>query len=1032
MASKALKGLTIEIGGDTTKLGKALEKTEKQSQGLSKELGDINKLLKLDPKNTELLAQKQKVLADAIGSTEEKLDTLREAEKQVQEQFKRGEVSEEQVRALQREIIATEKKLDSYKNAAKEAAEASEKLADGADEAAEELDDQADKTEEAEDASLDLDDAVGKLAAGGLAALAAAAVGAVTAIVALAEESREYRTEMAKLDTAFVNVGHSSEAATKTYEALQSVVGETGQAVEASNMLARLCKNEEELAEWTEILTGVYGTFGASLSIESLAEAANETAKNGAITGSLADALNWAAEEGEDFGVVLKENIKFTKLEKKELDKLTDSQREEYEAREKQYNEIEEYNKKVEEAATAEDKFNIALENCADEQERQQLITKTLSKIYGSAAEQYKMTNKEAIRANEVTEKWNKATAKIGKTVEPVVTDIKELGIAVMEDAGEPLKDMADFIRTKLLPAVKNFGTWVRNNAPAIKTAIVTTTTVFVAYKAAVLASELATKGWTVATLAQAAAQKVLDAVMAASPWGLVLTAVAGLTAAMVSLTIEMSKAEGPVNVLTKEEKELMSAADEAAESFRDQKKATEEALQGITANMGYVSDLSEELFTLADASGEVQEKDQARAQFILNEMNAALGTEYEMVDGVIQQYNTLKDSIEGVMQAKLANSLLEAAEADYLAAREEQNRALENTNLHYEEYQAQLEQTKKAEEDYEAFAADYREKLTSGAYAFSQTSKSIDDWLLGVKQAKLENEKELLAEKENAYNTSAQSVGSYYYTIADYEEAQQAVLEGNYQKAVDILSRKGGSYAEYSDKVDEETAKVLDSLYQEAVTAGLEAERTKKNFEKGVDGYTEEMVKEAEKGYEDALDEFATAYADAEGVGEDLGDGLSGGMENKRSSLLSKARSLVTGIIGAMRDEADSHSPARKTIAFGEDVGEGAEIGIDKKTEDVARAARNQAAAILDAYSAQEVAGQKALRNVAEQQAARQTTGQMAAATANGPMLEKILTAIEKGQVLLLDGEAVVGGTAAKMDNALGRRRALASRGAI
>ena len=111
MAGKTIKGLTVEIGGDTTKLGEALEKVNKKSSDLSSELGSINRLLKLDPKNVELLTQKQKVLAEAIGNTEDKLKTLREAEKQVQAQFEKGEVSESQYRELQREIVATENKL---------------------------------------------------------------------------------------------------------------------------------------------------------------------------------------------------------------------------------------------------------------------------------------------------------------------------------------------------------------------------------------------------------------------------------------------------------------------------------------------------------------------------------------------------------------------------------------------------------------------------------------------------------------------------------------------------------------------------------------------------------------------------------------------------------------------------------------------------------------------------------------------------------------------------------------------------------
>ena len=114
MASGAggkLRGITVEIGGDTTKLGKALEKAETQSRSLQKELKGVEALLKFDPKNTVLLTQKQELLTKAIAETKEKLDTLKLAQKQALEQFKKGEITEEQYRDLQREIVATEQKL---------------------------------------------------------------------------------------------------------------------------------------------------------------------------------------------------------------------------------------------------------------------------------------------------------------------------------------------------------------------------------------------------------------------------------------------------------------------------------------------------------------------------------------------------------------------------------------------------------------------------------------------------------------------------------------------------------------------------------------------------------------------------------------------------------------------------------------------------------------------------------------------------------------------------------------------------------
>lgn len=119
--------------------------------------------------------------------------------------------------------------------------------------------------------------------------------------IAAIEGSREYRTEMGKLDTAFAANGHSSEAAKQTYSDLNAVLGDSGQAVEAAQHLAKLTDNEKDLQTWTDICTGVYATFGESIPLESLTESANEVAKSGELTGGLVDALVWAGIGEEEF-----------------------------------------------------------------------------------------------------------------------------------------------------------------------------------------------------------------------------------------------------------------------------------------------------------------------------------------------------------------------------------------------------------------------------------------------------------------------------------------------------------------------------------------------------------------------------------------------------------------------------------------------------------------------------------------------------------------------------------------------------------
>ena len=111
-----IKGITIEIDGDTKGLDKALKSITDQSVKVSSELKDVNKLLKLNPSNVELVSQKQQLLSKAVEVTSDKLGALKKAQQQVDEQFKNGDIGEEQYRDFQREIVATEGSLKGYKN----------------------------------------------------------------------------------------------------------------------------------------------------------------------------------------------------------------------------------------------------------------------------------------------------------------------------------------------------------------------------------------------------------------------------------------------------------------------------------------------------------------------------------------------------------------------------------------------------------------------------------------------------------------------------------------------------------------------------------------------------------------------------------------------------------------------------------------------------------------------------------------------------------------------------------------------------
>lgn len=292
--------------------------------------------------------------------------------------------------------------------------------------------------------------------------------------LAAIEGTREYRAQMGLLDSAFQASGHSSTAAKDTYSALNAVLGDTEQAVEASQHIALLADDEKELSTWTDIATGVYATFGASLPVEGLAEAANETAKTGTVTGSLADALNWAG--------------------------------------------------------ISEDDFNDKLAKCTNEQQRQDLIMNTLNTTYSKASKQYKETNKDVMEARKAQERLTDAFAELGAVGEPILTAIKNK-VADMATAAIPHIQ-------NLVNKVKDMKKWVQDNKKTIdiwKAAIVGTTASMASFVLILKWGAIMNAAKT-AIMGVRGAVLLLNAAMKANLIGLIVSLVIGLVAAFVTL----------------------------------------------------------------------------------------------------------------------------------------------------------------------------------------------------------------------------------------------------------------------------------------------------------------------------------------------------------------------------------------------------------------------------------------------------------------------------------------------------------------
>ena len=375
-------GLKIGLEGEK-EFKKALADINQSFKVLGSEMKVVQSQFDKNDDSVEALTARNQVLGKEIDTQKKKIETLRKALENASTSFGENDRRTQQwqiqlnnaqaaLNNMERELDQNQRAIDSMGDEMRDAAQQTDKFGD-------EIDDAADKTDKAS-GKLEKVGSVLK----GLAVTAGAAVAAAGAALAgltksfldLAESTREYREDQAKLDAAFTTAGFTAEQAGEAYTGFYAILGEEDRSVEAVNHLAKLCSTEEELAQWTDIAAGVWATFGDSLPIEGLTEAANETAKTGTITGQLADALNWAGVN--------------------------------------------------------EEAFQSALDGCSSEQERAALITDTLNGLYQEAAENYKTLNGDVMEAQRAQALLTDAYAQLGAIAEPIMTTLKTMAADVL------------------------------------------------------------------------------------------------------------------------------------------------------------------------------------------------------------------------------------------------------------------------------------------------------------------------------------------------------------------------------------------------------------------------------------------------------------------------------------------------------------------------------------------------------------------------------------------------------------------------
>lgn len=328
MAKSKIAGLTIEIGGDTTELSKALKQPNDEARDLQSKLKAIDQALKFDPNNTELLEQKFRLLGQSIDSNEQKLQMLKTA----QEQFKSSgkDIDSSEYIELQRQIALTTNKVDQLRK------QRIDMMVDTSEvkEANNALDDMEKNMDDVEKSSSTFRDALkGAIVGSGVVE---GVKGLVSSLSDMAEESKENIKIMSSLETSSKLAGYSASETSETYKQLYGVLGDNQTAATTTANLQALGLEQDKLRQITEGAIGAWAKYGDSIPIDGLAESINETVKTATVTGNFADVLNWAGTSEDDFNAKLQKanstseraNIVLQELTKQGLIKSADAWRE--------------------------------------------------------------------------------------------------------------------------------------------------------------------------------------------------------------------------------------------------------------------------------------------------------------------------------------------------------------------------------------------------------------------------------------------------------------------------------------------------------------------------------------------------------------------------------------------------------------------------------------------------------------------------------------------------------------------------------
>lgn len=570
--------------------------------------------------------------------------------------------------------------------------------------------------------------------------------------------------------------------------------------------------------------------------------------------------------------------------------------------------------------------------------------------------------------------------------VRQIIDGVKKLINSLITEVFPRLKEEVP----ELKPIIEPFE-WIIKNYRLVVTGITAIITSFVAAKVASFASQIVGLISNFQKAAAAAgsfsgAIKAMNLAQMSNPIGLIAGALSGLAVAIIGIIGNMSEAAKEADEFSKHLEEQTEAVNANKEAYDKLSESVQESLNADMTNLANVSKLKDEMFKLVDANGKVKEGYEGRVNFILGELNNALGTEYKMTDGVIQKYGELKDSIDSVIERKKAEAIINSQQQLYQEAITKQAEAYQELDRIKEDLAGRETARQNMLDNLEALRNDNQ----NGRH-------TIQILRLQSEMAKYDEE---TATIQSNYDTQLQLLDKYAYDKAVYEDNMAKFHEGKYDemttasweyvknqkkagedevsqlkqrnsdidtalKHLETLKKESNTNIYDNDieaykkekKANEDRIKDLTSttekgtsdvekIWSDSIAKQLsDLTKSEVKFKDAGDGQMQMYVdgvkvgeptaeKEMERITKDVIKKIEDKNPDAKGAGEYLLDGVKSGInnQNKQSGVFSAIGSFASSLLGKLKAGLREKSPSKATEEMGRFLLQGLGIGIDKE----------------------------------------------------------------------------------------------------